>query len=86
MRGAQQQDRELVTRREHELQVGDHLVRPRGVRGSKLCPGGAVVGEQPRQGKAAEVLWQAGLDGRGLVQLGYRGGDVMAGANLEEAG
>jgi hypothetical protein len=33
---------------EHELQVGDHLVRPPGIRGSR-----------PRQGQAAEVLRQA---------------------------
>jgi hypothetical protein len=45
VRGAEQQDRELVTRREHELQIRDHLVRPRGIRGSKLRPGRAFAGE-----------------------------------------
>ena len=86
VRGAEQPDRELVTDREHELQVGDHLVGPPGIRGSKRRLGRASAGQQLRQGKAAEVLWQADVHGRGLVQLRYRSGHVMACADLEEAG
>ena len=73
VRGAEQQDRELVTRREHELQVGDHLVRPRDIRGAAPSRTG-LRREQLREGKAAEVLRQTRLDGRGLVQLGHRSG------------
>ena len=86
VRGAEQQDRELVTHREHELQVGDHLVRPPGIRGSTARLGRVSAGQQLRQGQAAEVLWQAEVHGRGLVQLGDRRGHVIAGADLEEAG
>ena len=96
VRGAEQQDRELVTRREYELQVGDHLVGPPGIRGSPgICGsprggrarlGQACAGQQLRQGQAAEVLWQAEVHGRGLVQLGDRRGQVLARADLEEAG
>ena len=86
VRGAEQQGRELVARREHELEVGDRLVRPRGIRSSKLRPGRVFAGEQLCQGKPAEVLRQAGLDHRGFVELRYRGGHVMAGADLKEAG
>ncbi len=85
VRGAQQSDGELVAHREHELQVGDHLVRPPGIRGSKPRLGRASAGQQLRQGKAAEVLRQPEVHGRGPVQLGYRGGHVMACADLEEA-
>jgi hypothetical protein len=70
VRGAEQQDRELVTDRKHELQVGDHLLRPPGIRGSKARLGQACAGQQLRQGQAAEVLRQAEVHGRGLVQLG----------------
>ena len=86
VRGAEQPDRELVTHREHELQIGDHLVRPPGIRGSERRLGRAFAGQQLRQGKAAEVLWRAEVHGRGPVQLGYRRGHVMACADLEEAG
>jgi hypothetical protein len=86
VRAAEQQDRELVARREHELEVGDRLVCPRGIRSGKLRPGWVFAGEQLRQSKAAEVLRQPGLDHRGFVELLYRGGHVMAGADLKEAG
>ncbi len=48
MRGAEQQDGELVTRREHELQIGDHLVRSNAIHGCKLRPGRTLDGEQLR--------------------------------------
>jgi hypothetical protein len=86
VRGAEQQDRELVTRRENELEVGDDLARPPGIRGSRLRPGRDFAWEQLRQGEAAEVLWQAGLHGRGLVEPGYPSAHIMACADLEEAG
>jgi hypothetical protein len=86
VRRAEQQDRELVTSREHELQVGDHPVRPRGIGGRKLRPERVLAREQLRQGEAAEVLWQAGLHARSRVQLGHRSGQTLPGADLEEAG
>ncbi len=47
VRGAEQQDRELVTDRKHELQVGDHLLRPSGIlAGSKARLGQACAGQQ----------------------------------------
>jgi hypothetical protein len=61
--------------------------RPAGREPPLFLPGCAgQAGQQLCQGQAAEVLGQAEVHGRGLVQLGYRRGHVMAGADLEEAG
>ena len=64
----------------------DHLIRAPGIRGGKLRPGRAFAREQLHEGKPAEILRQARLHGRGLVQLGCGSGHVMACADLEEAG
>src|SRR5260221_14200298 len=39
-------NRELVTDREHELQVGDYLVRPPGIRGSRPPSDGPAPGNR----------------------------------------
>jgi hypothetical protein len=86
VRGAKETHRELVARREHELEVSDHLLRPPFIGSSKLRLGRASGGQKLRESKAAKVLGQAHIHGRGLVQLGYRAGHIVAGAHLEEAG
>ena len=72
--GADQQRRELVPDRQDELQVGHGLRGPLPVRA------------EPGQGQPAQVLRQAKIGGRGLVQLGQRGAGVLAHAGLEKPG
>src|SRR4029077_4908328 len=86
VRGTQQQGGELVADCEHQLEIGDDLIR--SFTFSRSNPGlrRASTGQQLREGEAAEILRQANVQGRGLVQLGQRGGHVLACADLEEAG
>ncbi len=74
VRGAQQHGRELVGDGQDELQVGHGASGPPPVR------------RQPGQGQPAEVLRQAKIGGRGLVQLGQRGVHIFAQPCLEKPG
>ena len=84
----EQPDRELVRAASTNSRSATTWSARRGIRGSRLRASGraCLPGQQLGQGKAAEVLRQAEVHGRRLVQLGYRRGHILASADLEEAG